>query len=267
MPPHAAQHLRAAHRRGDVRRRERDPARGVAVLPGARGPAAHPQPGRDDPRRPGAQRAPGPAVGVAPGGRRHRAHRDVASTSSATGCAMRSIRGRPGVAEAARRARRSCRCATCASSSRPHRTVRAVRGCQLRLRAGRDAGPGGGVGLGQERVGPVAAGAAAQAGGTITRAARRSRARTWSACPRTKLRRIRGARIAMVFQDPLSSLNPVLTIGRQITEALETHRGMSSGAPRSARSSCWSWWASRTPAKRRRTTTRTSSPAACASAR
>jgi oligopeptide/dipeptide ABC transporter ATP-binding protein len=45
-----------------------------------------------------------------------------------------------------------------------------------------------------------------------------------------KLRKIRGARIAMIFQDPLSSLNPVLTIGRQITEAIETHRGLSSSA-------------------------------------
>jgi len=39
-----------------------------------------------------------------------------------------------------------------------------------------------------------------------------------------RLRKIRGAKIAMIFQDPLSSLNPVLTIGRQITEAVETHR-------------------------------------------
>src|SRR4030081_3195602 len=30
----------------------------------------------------------------------------------------------------------------------------------------------------------------------------------------------------MIFQDPLSSLNPVLTVGRQITEGLETHRGL-----------------------------------------
>jgi oligopeptide/dipeptide ABC transporter ATP-binding protein len=37
------------------------------------------------------------------------------------------------------------------------------------------------------------------------------------------LRRIRGREIAMIFQDPMSSLNPVLTIGRQIREALETH--------------------------------------------
>ena len=35
----------------------------------------------------------------------------------------------------------------------------------------------------------------------------------------------------MIFQDPLSSLNPVLTIGRQITEALETHKGMSAKRP------------------------------------
>jgi len=38
-----------------------------------------------------------------------------------------------------------------------------------------------------------------------------------------ELRQIRGNRIAMIFQDPMTSLNPVLTIGRQITEALELH--------------------------------------------
>ena len=40
------------------------------------------------------------------------------------------------------------------------------------------------------------------------------------------LRSIRGREIAMIFQDPMTSLNPVLTIGRQIREALETHFGM-----------------------------------------
>ena len=40
------------------------------------------------------------------------------------------------------------------------------------------------------------------------------------------MRRVRGNEIAMIFQDPMTSLNPVLTICRQITEALELHMGM-----------------------------------------
>jgi len=40
-----------------------------------------------------------------------------------------------------------------------------------------------------------------------------------------EMRRIRGGEIGMVFQEPMTSLNPVLTIGRQITEAIEQHRG------------------------------------------
>ena len=42
----------------------------------------------------------------------------------------------------------------------------------------------------------------------------------------TEMRRIRGAKIAMVFQEPMSSLNPVLTIERQLTEGLQLHKGM-----------------------------------------
>src|SRR5688572_3612597 len=41
-----------------------------------------------------------------------------------------------------------------------------------------------------------------------------------------QIRRVRGARIGMVFQDPMISLNPVLTIERQITEPLEVHLGL-----------------------------------------
>ena len=41
-----------------------------------------------------------------------------------------------------------------------------------------------------------------------------------------QMRSVRGNRIAMVFQEPMTSLNPVLTIGRQLTETLELHQGM-----------------------------------------
>jgi oligopeptide/dipeptide ABC transporter ATP-binding protein len=47
-----------------------------------------------------------------------------------------------------------------------------------------------------------------------------------------EMRRVRGREIAMVFQEPMTSLNPVLTIGRQLTEGLEIHLGMTRGEAR-----------------------------------
>jgi peptide/nickel transport system ATP-binding protein len=45
--------------------------------------------------------------------------------------------------------------------------------------------------------------------------------------PEAEMRRVRGDSIAMIFQEPMTSLNPVLTIGFQIAEALIRHRGLS----------------------------------------
>jgi oligopeptide transport system ATP-binding protein len=50
--------------------------------------------------------------------------------------------------------------------------------------------------------------------------------------PDAEIRRVRGKQIAMVYQEPMTSLNPVLSIGRQLTEALELHLGMNKAQAR-----------------------------------
>ena len=48
--------------------------------------------------------------------------------------------------------------------------------------------------------------------------------------PEVAMRRVRGARIAMIFQEPMTSLNPVLTVGEQIAETIRRHRGLKGAA-------------------------------------
>jgi peptide/nickel transport system ATP-binding protein len=50
--------------------------------------------------------------------------------------------------------------------------------------------------------------------------------------PEREMRRIRGDRVAMIFQEPMTSLNPVLRVGEQVAETLRAHRGMGRGAAR-----------------------------------
>jgi peptide/nickel transport system ATP-binding protein len=58
--------------------------------------------------------------------------------------------------------------------------------------------------------------------------------------PEERMRRIRGRRIGTVFQDPLTSLNPLYTIGRQLVETIATHGGLT---PRQARARAIEWLA------------------------
>jgi ABC-type dipeptide/oligopeptide/nickel transport system ATPase component len=56
-----------------------------------------------------------------------------------------------------------------------------------------------------------------------------------------QMRHVRGREIGMIFQEPMTSLNPVLSIGRQLTEGVEIHMGLTQ--PRRARAppSCSPW--------------------------
>jgi peptide/nickel transport system ATP-binding protein len=49
-------------------------------------------------------------------------------------------------------------------------------------------------------------------------------------CPRTQLRALRGNELAMIFQEPMTSLNPVLTVGEQIAESVRLHKGLDRAA-------------------------------------
>lgn len=55
----------------------------------------------------------------------------------------------------------------------------------------------------------------------------RCRGENLLALPESRLRALRGSRIAMIFQEPMSALNPLYSIGDQIGEVLQLHRGMS----------------------------------------
>jgi oligopeptide/dipeptide ABC transporter ATP-binding protein len=56
------------------------------------------------------------------------------------------------------------------------------------------------------------------------------RGRDLLALPEEQMRRVRGREIGMIFQEPMTSLNPTLTIGRQLTEGPEIHLGLSPAA-------------------------------------
>ena len=62
--------------------------------------------------------------------------------------------------------------------------------------------------------------------GRITGGSIRFEGRELTTLDETGLRAIRGRRIAMVYQDPMASLNPVMTVGRQLMEAPMTHEGV-----------------------------------------
>ncbi len=71
-------------------------------------------------------------------------------------------------------------------------------------------------------------------GGRIAFRAADGRVIDLAAAPERVLRRVRGAEIGMIFQEPMTSLNPVQTVGAQIAEAFRLHRGLEGAAARAA---------------------------------
>ncbi len=85
--------------------------------------------------------------------------------------------------------------------------------------------------------------------------------------PDDKLREVRGNDMAMIFQDPLSSLHPFYKVGWQLIEAQQAHRRVSRSAARSRAVELLDLVGIPDPAASASTSIRMSSPAACASGR
>ncbi|MGY3360161.1 ABC-type dipeptide/oligopeptide/nickel transport system ATPase component [Bradyrhizobium sp. GM0.4] len=81
-----------------------------------------------------------------------------------------------------------------------------------------------------------------------------------------EMRAIRGNDISMIFQEPMTSLNPVLTVGRQIRETLMIHQGLDKQAAEAHAIEMLILVGIPEPKRRVREYIRISSPAACASA-
>ena len=106
-----------------------------------------------------------------------------------------------------------------------HGTVTAVEGVSLTIGAGEILGVVGESGAGKSTIGAAITGLL-QAPGRIARGTIRLSGEVIDATDALAMRRLRGARVSTIFQDPLTSLNPLFTIEQQLVDTILTHRPM-----------------------------------------
>jgi peptide/nickel transport system ATP-binding protein len=114
------------------------------------------------------------------------------------------------------------------SFATPRGAVQAVQGVSLQLEQGKTLGIVGESGSGKTVLSRAIMGLLPRHSATQTGSVRYEGTEILNA-PNAELRKLWGTQIAMVFQDPMTSLNPVLRIGRQITEALRIHLKLGKG--------------------------------------
>ncbi len=105
--------------------------------------------------------------------------------------------------------------------------VRAVEGVTWNLDRGETLAIVGESGSGKSVAAMSILGLTPSQGGSISRGSIRFLGKEMVGLSQDEWRKIRGNHIAMIFQEPMTSLNPVFSVGGQVTEVLELHRGLS----------------------------------------
>ena len=142
--------------------------------------------------------------------------------------------------------------------------VQAVGNMDMRVEAGETLGIVGESGCGKSMTGLSIMGLLPP-GGSIVGGSIKLDGRELVGLKQEELRRVRGNEIGMIFQDPLTSLDPTKTIGYQVAEPVRLHRGASRPKRSTGRWRSCRWSACPSP-RSGSATTRTSCPAACGSA-